>query len=61
MAQDEFAEVARQLEETLAEINQVTDPGVRHTLLSDMRRLIAEADRLNSESASPKKAENSET
>lgn len=49
--QDEFADVARQLEETLSEINQVSDPVLRRKLLADMRRLIAGADRLAAKGA----------
>jgi hypothetical protein len=49
--EDEFAAVARQLEETLSEINQVSDPVLRRKLLADMRRLIAEADRLAAKGA----------
>jgi soluble cytochrome b562 len=54
MPDDEFADVARQLERKLFEMNQATDPAVRRSMLSNMRRLIAEADRLNTETASPK-------
>jgi hypothetical protein len=57
MSDDEFANVARQLEKNLFEMNQSTDPALRRSLLSDMRRLIAEADRLNTETASPKKTD----
>jgi hypothetical protein len=61
MSDDKFAAVARQLEETLSKLNRVSDPALRRTLLSDMRRLIAEADRLAAEAAQTKwedKAEN---
>jgi hypothetical protein len=56
MRDDEFADVARQLERMLAELSQAKDPALRRTLLSDMRRLIAEADRLAAEGAPPKTA-----
>lgn len=49
MPDEEFHDVARQLEETLSELNQVNEPTLRRSLLSDMRRLIAEADRLAAE------------
>ena len=51
MVEHEFAEVARQLEETLSEINEVSDTDLRRKMLADMRRLLAEADRLLSEEA----------
>ena len=57
MPDDDFADVARQLERKLFELNQVTDPALRRNMLFDMRCLIAEADRLNSETASPKKTD----
>jgi len=57
MPNAEFANVARQLEEKLFETNQATDPALRRSMLTDMRRLIAEADRLNAESGSPRKAD----
>jgi len=43
---DQFAEVVRQLEEVLPELNQVRDPTLRRGMLSQMRLLIVEADRL---------------
>jgi TATA-binding protein-associated factor Taf7 len=61
MPDDEFTDVARQLEEKLSEMNQATDPALRRSMLSDMRRLIAEADRLNTESTLAKKAEKPDT
>jgi hypothetical protein len=61
MADDEFANVARLLEETLSELNQVSDPALRRILLADMRRLIAEADRLAAESENAKKADEPNT
>ena len=52
MPHDQFAEVARQLEETLSELNQVSDPALRRSLLGTMRLLIREADRLAGQQAS---------
>jgi hypothetical protein len=46
MPSDQFAEVARQLEEVLSELNQVRDPTLRRSKLAQMRLLIVEADRL---------------
>lgn len=57
MTDDEFADVARLLEETLSELNQVSDPALRRILLADMRRLIAGAERLAAESENAKKAD----
>jgi len=54
MPEDEYADVARQLEQKLLEMNKATDPALRRSMLSDMRRLIAEADRLNAKSTKPK-------
>jgi hypothetical protein len=56
MSNDKFADVARQLEETLSELNRVSGLALRRSLLSDMRRLISEADRLAAEGA-PQKAD----
>ena len=61
MTDDEFADVARLLEETLSEMNQVSDPALRRILLADMRRLIAEADRLAAESEKAKQADKPNT
>jgi len=61
MPHDEFTDVARQLEEKLSEMNQATDPALRRSMLSDMRRLIAEADRLNTESTLTKEVEKPDT
>jgi hypothetical protein len=51
MPDNEFADVARQLEETLSELSQVSDPALKRNMLLDMRRLLAEADRLAAKSA----------
>ena len=46
MSQTEFSEVERLLEESLSELKETTDPELRCAMPSDMRRLLAEADRL---------------
>jgi hypothetical protein len=40
MAQNDFAEVSRQLEEIASELKAVTDPDRRRTLLREMSRLV---------------------
>ena len=47
MAIDNFDEVNRQLEEIAAKLKTATDPIVRRTLLREMRRLLAEAERIS--------------
>jgi hypothetical protein len=42
----EFADVQRRLQESLSELMETTDPKIRQLLLRDMRRLLAEADRI---------------
>jgi hypothetical protein len=42
----EFKEVQRRLEETISELKDTKDPKLRQLLLRDMRRLLAEADRI---------------
>jgi hypothetical protein len=42
----EFNEVQRKLEETRSELKETKDPNLRQLLLRDMRRLLAEADRI---------------
>lgn len=54
MPHDQFAEVSRQLEETMSELNQVSDPALRRSLLGTMRLLIGEADRLAGQEAANK-------
>jgi hypothetical protein len=49
MAQNDFAEVSRQLEEIASELKTVTDPDRRRTLLREMSRLVAEAERISSQ------------
>ena len=46
MSSEQFAEVSRQLEEVLSELNQVRDLALRRSMLSQMRLLLVEADRL---------------
>jgi hypothetical protein len=46
MSELEFRQIERQLEETLSELKEVRDPQHRRTLLSHMRLLLIEADRL---------------
>jgi hypothetical protein len=55
MPSDQFAEVARQLEEVLSELNQVSDPALRRSMLGHMRLLIVEADRLAGDEAAGKR------
>jgi hypothetical protein len=43
MAQNDFAEVSRQLEEIASELKTVADPDRRRTLLREMSRLVAAA------------------
>ena len=47
MAKDDFAEIHRQLEATTSELKTATDPERRRTLLREMSRLIAEAERIS--------------
>lgn len=46
MAQNDFAEVSRQLEEIASELKTVTDPDRRKTLLREMSRAVVEAERI---------------
>jgi len=48
MANDDFAEVQRQLEATASELKTAMDPKRRRTLLREMSRLVAEAERISS-------------
>jgi len=43
----DYAEVHRQLEEAVARLKRATDPDLRRKLLTEIRRLLKEADRLN--------------
>jgi hypothetical protein len=47
MAKDEFAEVQRKLEAIASELKTVNDPERRRTLLREMGRLVAEAERIS--------------
>jgi hypothetical protein len=51
MPTNEFAVIQRQLEEVIAELKNTTDPRLRRGKLLDMRKLLAEADRLMLETA----------
>jgi hypothetical protein len=51
----EFSVIARQIEEILAELKAATSPSLRRSKLSEMRRLIGEADRLAAEDARSRK------
>ena len=51
MPERDFAEINRNLDETLSKLRAANDPTLRHKLLREMRDLIAEAHRsLNPES-----------
>jgi len=47
MAKDGFDEVQRKLEEITSELKTATDPERRRTLLREMSRLVAEAERIS--------------
>jgi hypothetical protein len=47
MAKDDFAEVQRKLEETASELKTAKDAERRRTLLREMSRLVAEAERIS--------------
>jgi hypothetical protein len=49
MANDDFAEIQRQLEAITAELKTANDPDRRRTLLREMSRLVAEAERISSQ------------
>jgi len=49
MAKDDFAEVQRKLEAIASELKAATDPERRRTLLREMSRLVAEAERISSQ------------
>jgi len=49
MANDGFDEVQRQLEAITLELKTATDPERRRTLLREMSRLVAEAERISSQ------------
>jgi hypothetical protein len=47
MAKDEFAEVQLKLEAIASELKTANDPERRRTLLCEMSRLVAEAERIS--------------
>jgi hypothetical protein len=49
MAKDDFAEVQRKLEAIASELKAATDPEHIRTLLREMSRLVAEAERISSQ------------
>jgi len=51
MADRDFAEIQLNLKETLSQLKGATDPKLRQQLLTQMRTLLAEADRILLESA----------
>jgi hypothetical protein len=53
MAEDSFAEVQRQLEAIASELKTATEPKRRRTLLREMSRLVAEAERISSQPPKP--------
>jgi hypothetical protein len=46
MAEREFSEAQRKLEQTLTKLKETKDPKLRLLLLREMRRLLADADRI---------------
>jgi hypothetical protein len=49
MAKDDFAEVQQKLEAIASELKTANDPNRRRTLLREMSRLVAEAERISSQ------------
>jgi hypothetical protein len=49
MPEDDFAEVQRKLEAIVSELNTANNPDRRRTLLREMSRLVAEAERISSQ------------
>jgi hypothetical protein len=49
MAKDDFAEIQRQLEAITSGLKTSNDPDRRRTLLREMSRLVAEAERISSQ------------
>ena len=47
MDKDDFAEVQQKLEAITSELGTATDPERRRTLLREMSRLVAEAERIS--------------
>jgi hypothetical protein len=50
MANDDFAKIQQQLEATALELKNATNPERRRTLLREMGRLVAQAERISSQS-----------
>ena len=48
MPNDDFAKIQQQLEAIAAELNTANNPDRRRTLLREMSRLVAEAERISS-------------
>jgi hypothetical protein len=46
MSNHEFSDLLRQLEKTISQLKETFDPQIRRTMLADVARLLAEADRL---------------
>jgi len=53
MAKDGFTEVQQKLETITLELRTVNDPNRRRTLLKEMGRLVAEAQRISSQPPKP--------
>jgi hypothetical protein len=49
MAKDDFTEIQRQLEAITSELKTANDPDRRRTLLREMSRLVAEAERISNQ------------
>jgi uncharacterized tellurite resistance protein B-like protein len=49
MAKDDFVEIQRKLEAITSELKTANDPQRRRTLLREMSRLVAVAERISSE------------
>jgi hypothetical protein len=47
MTEPDFEKIAQQLEETVAKLKVTKNAEERKTLLREMRRLLAESDRIN--------------
>jgi hypothetical protein len=56
MAEDDFGEVKRKLEATASELKTANDPVRRRTLLRQMSRLLAQAERISSQPPKIRKA-----
>jgi hypothetical protein len=53
MAEDGFSEVQQKLESIALELKNENDPDRRRTLLKEMGRLLAEAQRVSSQTPKP--------